>query len=618
MYEAKLAQDWEKVKVALQYIYPDCKYKPWLSVGMALRSHFGDDALALWDGWSATGSSYPESEAIMKKWDSFALPGDRRGIGLATIFFFAKQAGWPHDPVPQWSIAPRPQIAPRDPSMVGKPVTAPIMAPYANGAFPANVEAEIAPATPWFEMPSPFKGEPTEEESGAPDEDDDDDDEVAADEYDETNFFDFVDRVDINGVSGVIKLLRDWIYGTSPVYRNNTMSLASAVAIVSTLAGRHLASPTGCQLNLYIALIARTTAGKNHPLRAPNIVLSAMGLESLLAGTFSSSAALERHLSHNPCALACIDELGNQLLTRITSFKASPHEIVLGGTIRILWSSGFHVYTGSSAISSSGARSSDSPHLVIFGAATEAEFCKALGAGNVGNGLFNRFLVVPCSQSEFHKTSLNVGADVPPEILDSLKAILPAGSTAPLTALKILGRPRMAEWADASAEAAYWDFFLELNRRCEKAPGLAAYAGRTAEQAIRLATLHAVGRDGHEAQVTLDDVRWGISFAVQSTEQAIKGGQTHIVENETQAKVRMIENALEEVWARKSGVATRTELYIKLRGRAYAREIEQIIEMLEVQKVLRVSKGKVGKGGGRAKTTYVKRAKRLKKTSSGY
>ena len=394
----------------------------------------------------------------------------------------------------------------------------------------------------------------------------------------------------------------------SPVYRNENMALAAAVSIISTLSGRHLASPTGSTLNLYIAMIAKTGAGKNWPLKAPSAVFEALGYDYLTTGSFASAAALEAHLAQNPCVLACIDEIGNQLLARITNRKASSHERAIGGLVRELWSVDFGSHVGTAALTRGGAKRVSRPHFGIIGAARETEFYQALGSGNVDNGLFNRLTIIAAGPSKERDGDARLGELPPHALLNRLTAILPGGADGPLRAPKWVERPLVIPWADEDARECFVAFRREIQRRAENAPSLQAYTVRTAEQAVRLATIHAIGRDERNAAVMLDDMLWGVSFSTQSAETAIRGAVAHIVENEQQGKVRLIQNALETIWARKP-VATRSELYRRLDGRLAPRDIDQIAEMLHEQKFLFLSSKKSSRQGGRPKTTYAKRLK---------
>ena len=83
--------DYDKAIDALQYISPDADYDTWLDMGFALQKEFGDRAKQDWMAWSM-GRVKPTSEAdLQKHWKSF---GKRDGVGIGTLFYIAKQAGW--------------------------------------------------------------------------------------------------------------------------------------------------------------------------------------------------------------------------------------------------------------------------------------------------------------------------------------------------------------------------------------------------------------------------------------------------------------------------------------------------------------------------------------------
>lgn len=67
-------------------------YQTWISVGMALKSEFGDAGFNLWDAWSANGFSQHNSRECKAKWRSFK---NIRSITMGTIMHHAKASGAP-------------------------------------------------------------------------------------------------------------------------------------------------------------------------------------------------------------------------------------------------------------------------------------------------------------------------------------------------------------------------------------------------------------------------------------------------------------------------------------------------------------------------------------------
>src|SRR5262249_11856008 len=77
---------------ALKHIPADIDRHSWIRIGMALKAALGDAlGFELWDAWSSTGTKYDAGQ-MPAQWRSF--PPDGR-ITAGTLFYFAKQHGWP-------------------------------------------------------------------------------------------------------------------------------------------------------------------------------------------------------------------------------------------------------------------------------------------------------------------------------------------------------------------------------------------------------------------------------------------------------------------------------------------------------------------------------------------
>ena len=95
---------WEEIKQALDAVPADCTRDEWISIGMALhwagtQTDQLDQALHLWNEWSATGAGkYPGEREVLTQWISFK-PDKASAVKLGTLFHIAKQHGW-HRPMP--------------------------------------------------------------------------------------------------------------------------------------------------------------------------------------------------------------------------------------------------------------------------------------------------------------------------------------------------------------------------------------------------------------------------------------------------------------------------------------------------------------------------------------
>ena len=82
--------DRDTVADALRAIPNDLEYDEWVRVGFALYAATGGTGQDLWEAWSA-GSAKNDPGLTARKWRTF---GQGRTISTATLFRFAKEAGW--------------------------------------------------------------------------------------------------------------------------------------------------------------------------------------------------------------------------------------------------------------------------------------------------------------------------------------------------------------------------------------------------------------------------------------------------------------------------------------------------------------------------------------------
>lgn len=84
---------------ALSHIDADCPYLEWLEVAAALKHQFTphkeDEAYALFDEWSATGTKYVDADDTKAKWDSLRpTPVGRMPVTIRTLLKRAAALGW--------------------------------------------------------------------------------------------------------------------------------------------------------------------------------------------------------------------------------------------------------------------------------------------------------------------------------------------------------------------------------------------------------------------------------------------------------------------------------------------------------------------------------------------
>ncbi|MCF3934327.1 PriCT-2 domain-containing protein [Acuticoccus sp. M5D2P5] len=549
----------EELAELLTYLDADCGYHEWVEVGMAVHDATGGGSagLALWDEWSGTGGdAYPGGKEIARKWRSFT----KSGITSATIADMARTRG-----------ADLAEISSRHRRSV-----------LEHDDFdPSKMEVPKRQPAKVVELPAPAEMERKQ----------------------------YVEPLWCQP-GGLIGEIADWILETS-TQPNRPLAVASAISIVGTLCGRHVATPTGCGTQLYVACIGQTAIGKDRPLKAVMQVMDAIGVP-MLAGTakFKSESALERDLQASPCYCSIADEIGHTLLARISSGRASTHEAALGPLLRELWSASFSTLTLSSrAMDVSGQpKRLEAPAFSILGASTEQQFYGSLGSGAIENGTMNRFTIVKAApRTEFRSVDINKAQKVPANVVENLQTIMPQPSGDPVGKGVQLGvgangyagaPPHITTiaWADGSVWDAYRTYVENILHRIDKRASLANYMGRTAEMAIRLATIHAVSRAGLDATVAHLDLEWGMCIAEESAHVMMTEAAEHIHSNEQQGRYMLVRSLLR----RHGPKVTRNQLVRAIKGRISARDLEPILRDLDDSGFI-----EIGREQGRTKTTIV-------------
>jgi hypothetical protein len=407
--------------------------------------------------------------------------------------------------------------------------------------------------------------------------------------------------VDWTRPSGLLGEMAGWILATSPM-PNRPLAVAAATAVISTVCGRHLYSASGTAMSLYIACLARTGVGKDRPFSAVSEILHACGLSMLhtTAKTFSVSG-FEAMIVDSPCVVATVDEMGANLLKRISHWKASSQEEAIKGMIQELWS---RVLGKPPFLTTRRATSRPievhSPSLTIFGASTPDAFYEAMKGGDVMNGFLNRFLIATADPRSEEDDEIEP-RPVPQLVIDSLVGLIPEldGNIGGLLGVfsGVTKIPeRKLEWDDGVRPAVRaWKKYV--NEIIDSGP-LGELCGRTYEYTIRLAGIHAVSRAGAGARVGMDDLHWGAAWALGSARAMMDAAENLMSKSDYEVKLNDIKAAI-----KKAGSITRSNLLRSIRH-IDARDLENITNHLaEAGMILKLEVKPAG-GAGRPAKTY--------------
>ncbi|UGX96766.1 PriCT-2 domain-containing protein [Bradyrhizobium barranii subsp. barranii] len=419
------------------------------------------------------------------------------------------------------------------------------------------------------------------------------------------------ENVDWTDPEGLLATMADWIMRSSR-RPNRPLAVASAVAILSAVCGRHLYGPTGCALNVYIVMLAGTAMGKDRPLSAPGAILEAADLSRLqtTAKGFSVSA-LEQMMIDHPCCVATADEIGASLFARISHKHASTHEQGMRSVLLELWSR--DQFKGPFSTTRH-AKQKDAPkvpgcvliprpNLTLFGASTPEAFYASVTSGSVRDGFLNRFLTCEAAARSRSQEVSEESGEVPEAIVTALKALVPdlgpfANIDGTLSVFDLAASVdvvvRRLPWDNAEVQKRAAELEEQILVAMDSDAETAPLLGRVFEYSVRLASLHAVSRDGLEAKVTMADLSWGTSWAVQSAKAMAESVAGLMASTDYEAKFNTVRNVIKN-----AGRIGKRELLRQVRS-INARERDDIIKHLIdggwIEGVKITTKGRMAQG----------------------
>ena len=406
--------------------------------------------------------------------------------------------------------------------------------------------------------------------------------------------------VDWSRPSGLLAEIADWILITSPM-PNRPLAVATAAAIISTICGRHLYSASRTAMNLYIAMLAKTGVGKDRPMSAPGEIFKAAGMASLRqSGKSFAVSGLESMIADNPCCVAVIDELGANLMSRISHKRSTTHEQAIKPLLLELWSRtmGKDAFMTTHRANVT-ATAVHSPSLTILGASTPEKFYSTLQNADAADGFMNRFLIAEAAPRSDEDEDVEA-IPVPQIIIDCLHGIVPAlsgnmGSVLGVFAAHTEVTERKLEWAPGVRDAVR-AFKKQINEIVTETRHGDLW-GRTYEYAIRLGGIHAVSRAGAYAEIEIGDMQWGAAWAVSSARTMTDAAENLMARSNYEADLNEVKNEIRE-----AGVITRSGLLRAIRH-INARDLENITNHLAGAGIVEKQEAKP-EGAGRPVLSY--------------
>jgi hypothetical protein len=346
---------------------------------------------------------------------------------------------------------------------------------------------------------------------------------------------------------GILADMAAWVTATAPKSQPE-LSLAAAIALAAACTQRIYRSNLSNFTSLYFVMVAKSTEGKEHPQSCVERVLTAAGLEHLVAGSgYTSAGAVFSALLRQPSHLAIIDEIGKLLkLSRAkgnANSEAAIDKLVeafgkLNGVMRPPVYSTMTM-TPAQIAASSVERVIHNPAVSLLGATTPATFWGSLTDDLIQDGFLGRLIVVESSQPR--QLARFVDQTEPPSrVVEWCKTV-----NAPASRQGDLANKNIAEIEPVTVAMTIADgcqgvmraFESELNNLKDtfEAEGLDVLLGRTFEKALRLSMIAAKARDVETTRVELQDLEWAIAYVKHYDMALIRSVRKNRIRSQTDA-----------------------------------------------------------------------------------
>lgn len=364
-------------------------------------------------------------------------------------------------------------------------------------------------------------------------------------------------------------------------------ALAAGITLVAALAGRKYRTRTDLWTNLYAVSIIDSSGGKDHARRVIKRILSEAGLMDYLGGEdIASGTALHSALKIHPSKLFMIDECGD-FLRGVLGHKASAHKQQIAQKLKSLYTSSADVVLGTEYADQSektGRKREDihNPIATIYGTSTPAQFWTAVAGASLADGLLGRFLVfIP---EENYPDLQDAEVEPIPQSLIEKAIQITKGCTkhAP-------GNIENLMLSDTKANPYTVSYTIEAVRALKRAEStqevllkqnegtyVTSLAGRIVENASKLALIRCVSREPHDPVISEADMKWGMDLSMHCFEAMRMGAERYVAENETQARMKRVLEAIRDI----GGDVTKSAICRALRGSMTTKERDDALNEL--------------------------------------
>lgn len=412
-------------------------------------------------------------------------------------------------------------------------------------------------------------------------------------------------------VPGLVGEIADWIVATSPT-PIRSFAVMTAIVVVGALVARQVYSgPLMTGTHLYAMMLTGTGGGKDRLQTAVDQIMAAVGRADMLVGPLSTSSALASWMANHPAMLNVVDEMSG-MLAKMNNVRSSNQEADLLRSYCTIWGRNMRDYRPETTTTRQ-IGVIRRPWLSFLGFTTFSAFREQMKSKNVANGFMNRFLVVPAHAAAPWNKTPAPSLEVPPEIVARAVALTQFndaatdrgveqsalwGQSAPPREIFVPVEPAAEAMLDAVKDREF-----EIRQAGDRDGNeLAEIWSRYAEMVRRMSLILAIGQHPNTmlfCRVKEQDVAWADRFVTW----CLAGLERELAQNmaDTQHQADML-HVLGII--RKARVITRSELYLKLKGRFNKMAMVSILETLQLGLQIKESKAKKQNSPGPAPIVY--------------
>lgn len=383
------------------------------------------------------------------------------------------------------------------------------------------------------------------------------------------------------------------------------LSIAAALCAIGVLAGRKYRSPSNIRTNIMTIGVADSGAGKNHARVVVNrIITDNLGAGAYIGGNkIGSGPGLLTAVHRHPAILFQLDEFG-MFLHAVANRTSGNHYLTqILDNLTELFTSSNDIFRGTEYADQRTRPRFDivQPNVCLYGTTTPQVFWRALQSGNAVDGSLARFLIFESSNS--YPDSQELIEMEPPEDLISLLARIkePVGATGNIGAsLDVGGLPPPGDIVTATYDEEAAKLFEALDKeatrtlRQHEGTKVTSFYAREVELTIKVAMIHAIGRDPENPIIKETDYRFARSIVASSIQAMVDGIERFVADNAAESNSKKVIEII-----RQAGFISRTELC--KRTQFLGRDRDTVLKHLEEAEFIETV---MQKTSGRARQMY--------------